>query len=490
MSARNLDPPFGVKHGARMLSSTPIRASGFIKSPRRLDICWSITQLAVRASAHTKGYFRRRTLIQSRARKSGTPLGPDRTPGKRHSFLLSFTDKAMFQSIERRPPDPILGLSAAYKNDTNPKKVDLGVGVYKDEAGNCPVMRAVKTAENTLWQTEDSKSYIAQAGPELYLKYTGELLLGADHPVLKDKRASVVLAPGGSGSLRVAAEFVARNAPKTRIFVSDPTWNNHIPLLGSAGLNLELYPYYDYAGHKLSFDKMMSKLKEAKAGDLVLLHGCCHNPCGADLSRDQWQAVAEAAQQQGFTPFIDLAYQGLGDGLEEDVYGLRLLASMLPEVIVASSYSKNFGLYRERTGAVMIVGGTAAAAEASGSQVIGTAREMYSVPPAHGAALVAMVLDDAALRAEWDSELTEMRDRINGLRSELVAKLKAKGVDRDFSFIQNEKGMFSFLGLTPEQVKKLVNDYSIYLVGSSRINVAGINKSNIDYLADSIVAVL
>ncbi|MDR2213291.1 MAG: aspartate/tyrosine/aromatic aminotransferase [Pseudomonadales bacterium] len=396
----------------------------------------------------------------------------------------------MFQSIERRPPDPILGLSAAYKNDSNPKKVDLGVGVYKDEAGNCPVMKAVKTAENKLWQTEDSKSYIAQAGPELYLKYTADLLLGAAHPVLKDKRAAVVLAPGGSGSLRVAAEFVARNAPDTRIFVSDPTWNNHIPLLGSAGLKLELYPYYDYAKHELSFDKMMDKLKEAKQGDLVLLHGCCHNPCGADLSREQWQAVAEAAQRQGFTPFVDLAYQGLGDGVEEDVYGLRLLATSLPEVIVASSYSKNFGLYRERTGAVMIVAGTAAAAEASGTQVVGTAREMYSVPPAHGAALVALVLNDASLRQEWADELTEMRDRINSLRAALVAKLKAKGIARDFSFIQHEKGMFSFLGLTPEQVKKLVNEYSIYLVGSSRINVAGINQSNLDYLVDSIAAVL
>jgi aspartate aminotransferase len=203
-----------------------------------------------------------------------------------------------------------------------------------------------------------------------------------------------------------------------------------------------------------------------------------------------WQAVAEAALKQGFTPFIDLAYQGLGDGLDEDVYGLRLLASKLPEVIVASSYSKNFGLYRERTGAVMVLAETAAAAEASASQVIGTAREMYSVPPAHGAALVGMILDDAALRSEWDAELTEMRDRINGLRVQLVAKLTAKGVNRDFSFIQHEKGMFSFLGLTPEQVKKLIGDYSIYLVGSSRINVAGINKDNLDYLVNAIAAVL
>ena len=396
----------------------------------------------------------------------------------------------MFQTIERRPPDPILGLSAAYKNDTNANKVDLGVGVYKDEAGNCPVMTAVKTAENKLWQIEDSKSYIAQAGPELFLKHTLGLLLGNDHAAVKDQRAATVLAPGGSGALRVAAEFVARSYPGTRIFVSDPTWANHIPLLGSAGLKLELYPYYDYAAHNIKFDQMMDKLKQAGKGDLVLLHGCCHNPCGADVNHAMWQAVAEAALKQGFTPFIDLDYQGLGDGLDEDVYGLRLLASKLPEVIVASSYSKNFGLYRERTGAVMVLAETAAAAEASASQVIGTAREMYSVPPAHGAALVGMILDDAALRSEWDAELTEMRDRINGLRVQLVAKLTAKGVNRDFSFIQHEKGMFSFLGLTPEQVKKLIGDYSIYLVGSSRINVAGINKANLDYLVNAIAAVL
>jgi aspartate aminotransferase len=396
----------------------------------------------------------------------------------------------MFQSIERRPPDPILGLSAAYKNDTNPKKVDLGVGVYKDEAGNCPVMKAVKTAENKLWEIEDSKSYIAQAGPDLFLKHTLDLLLGNDHVAVQDKRASVVLAPGGSGALRVAAEFVTRNVPNTRILVSDPTWNNHIPLLGSAGLKVETYPYYDYATHSIKFDQMMSRLAEAKKGDLVLLHGCCHNPCGADLSPAQWDAVADAALQQGFVPFIDLAYQGLGDGLVEDVYGLRLMASKLPEVIIASSCSKNFGLYRERTGAVVVITETAAQSEAAQSQVVSTAREMYSVPPAHGAALVGMILDDAALRTEWDAELTEMRDRINGLRVELVSKLKAKGVDRDFSFIQHEKGMFSFLGLSPEQVKRLINEFSIYLVGSSRINVAGINKSNIDYLVNAIAAVL
>jgi aspartate aminotransferase len=396
----------------------------------------------------------------------------------------------MFQTIERRPPDPILGLSAAYKNDSNPDKVDLGVGIYKDEAGNCPVMKAVKTAESTLWETEDSKSYIAQAGPELFLKHTLGLLLGENNAVLRDKRSSVVLAPGGSGALRVAAEFVVRNAPGTRILVSDPTWNNHVPLLGSAGLKVETYPYYDYDKHSIKFEQMLDKLAVAKKGDLVLIHGCCHNPCGADLNPAQWEAVTELALKQGFTPFIDLAYQGLGDGLEADVSGLRLMAQRLPELVIASSYSKNFGLYRERTGAVTVIAENSASSDAIQSQVVSTAREMYSVPPTHGATLVGMILDDAALRTEWDAELTLMRDRINGLRAELVAKLQAKGVGGDFSFIQHEKGMFSFLGLSPEQVKRLINEFSVYLVGSSRINVAGINQSNIDYLVDSIAAVL
>lgn len=396
----------------------------------------------------------------------------------------------MFQSIEKRPPDPILGLSAAFKRDTNPSKIDLGVGVYKDEAGNTPVMTAVKKAEQLVWNNEDSKSYIAQAGPEKFLRYSAELVLGADSPVLRDGRACVTLAAGGSGSLRVAAEFVTNNFPETRTWVSSPTWNNHIPLLTSAGLSLSEYPYYDYKDHSIEFDAMMDKLKAAGPGDLVLVHGCCHNPCGADLDRDQWLALTEAAQKQGFTPFIDLAYQGLGDGLAEDAWGLRHMAENLPEVLIASSYSKNFGLYRERTGCVILVGENAAAVEASASQIVATARQIYSVPPAHGAYLVEAILDDAALKQEWDAELSLMRDRINDLRRLLVSKLQERGVERDFSFIQNEKGMFSFLGLTPEQVKELIGNYSIYLVGSSRINVAGINNSNIDYLADAIKDVI
>ncbi len=396
----------------------------------------------------------------------------------------------MFDQIEARPADPILGLSAAYKKDTNPNKIDLGVGVYKDESGTCPVMKAVKTAERRKCDVEDSKAYIAQAGPEGFIRHTLNLILGNAHPAIRDGRYSTVLAPGGSGSLRLAAEFINGSAPGSKIFVSNPSWPNHVPLLSSSGLTLEEYPYYDHATHSLDFDAMMEALKGAGKGDLVLLHGCCHNPCGADLNNDQWQAVTDLALANGFTPFIDMAYQGLGDGLDEDAFGARLMAEKLPELVICNSYSKNFGLYRDRVGAVTIVTSNSEAAQAVGTQVVAKAREIYSVPPAHGAFLVEMILDDEELTSQWNEELTEMRDRINGLRRELVSKLQEKGVAKDFSFIQNEKGLFSFLGLSKEQVSSLVNDYSIYLVGSSRINVAGINQANIDYLAESIAKVL
>ncbi len=396
----------------------------------------------------------------------------------------------MFQSIKRLPPDPILGLSDTFKKDTNPNKIDLGAGVYKDVNSNTPVISAIKKAEQKLWETEGSKSYIAQAGPEGFNHQIVAMILGEDNAAIKEQRAISILTPGGSGALRVTAEFVNANFPGTRTWISAPTWGNHLPLLGSAGLNLVEYPYYNYDKHEIDFDQMMNTLKQATIGDLVLVHGCCHNPCGGDLSKEQWMAFAEAAEKQGFTPFIDLAYQGLGDGLEADVYGVRLLSEKLPEVIVASSCSKNFGLYRERTGAVTLIGESADQVNASKSQILSTARQIYSIAPSHGAALVEIVLTDPALKAEWLDELTEMRERIIGLRSQLVAKLKDTGIEQDFSFIEREKGMFSFLGLSPGQVKTLSNDYSIYMVTSSRINVAGISDSNIDYLAQSMAKVL
>jgi aspartate aminotransferase len=396
----------------------------------------------------------------------------------------------MFQSIQPLPPDPILGLSAAYRADTNPRKVDLGVGVYKDAAGNTPVMCAVKKAEEKLLNTQASKAYVGPTGFADYNDAVARMLMGDDLLAKLGGRRITVQSPGGCGGLRLSAEFIQKANPGARVWVSDPTWANHVPLLGSAGLNIELYPYYDYEKHDVRFDEMLACLQKVSSNEVVLLHGCCHNPSGADLSREQWQAVRDVALKQGFTVFIDLAYQGLGDGLEEDVYGVRLLAESLPELIVVSSCSKNFGLYRERTGAATVICENETQASAANTLLAASARANYSMPPDHGAAIVETVMNTPALHDDWEMELKEMRDRINSLRSLLVSRLRDVGVEQDFSFIEREKGMFSFLGVNKEQVQSLINDYSIYLVNSSRINVASINDDNIDYLTSSIAAVL
>jgi len=396
----------------------------------------------------------------------------------------------MFEAISSLPADPILGLMAAFRADTNAHKIDLGVGVYKNELGQTPVMRAVKQAETRLLANQQTKTYVAPAGQDSFNHLIAGLIFG---DTLRDQlggRRVTFQTPGGCGGLRLGAEFLQKVKPGAKILVSDPTWANHIPLLGEAGLQISKYPYYDYQNHAIRFDAMMDSLASAGAGDLVLLHGCCHNPCGADLDQQQWQAIAALAQKNGFTPFIDLAYQGLGDGIVEDTYGIRLLAETLPELVVVNSCSKNFGLYRERTGSLTVISANAASTKAVGSQIASIARSIYSMPPDHGAAVVIEILGDSALNADWETELTEVRNRINGLRTELVNALAAKGIDRDFSFIQREKGMFSFLGLSVDQVHSLINNYSIYLVDSSRINIAGINHSNLDYLADSIKQVL
>jgi aspartate aminotransferase len=396
----------------------------------------------------------------------------------------------MFDALRPLPADPILGLIATHRDDSNPRKIDLGVGVYKDEQGNTPVMRAVKIAEARLLQSQISKTYLSPAGSATFNALIADLILGDKLVETLGDRRTTFQTPGGCGGLRLAAEFIQKAKPGSKVLVSDPTWANHIPLLEAAGLQLDTYPYYDYQKHGIRFDDMMSRINQAGPGDLVLLHGCCHNPCGADLNQEQWQAVAALAQKNGFTPFIDLAYQGLGDGLAGDGYGVRLLAEMLPELIVVSSCSKNFGLYRERTGALTVITENASIAQAAASQIASTARGMYTMPPDHGASVVAEILADSELRENWELELTEVRERINGLRSALVVELDKQGIDRDFGFIRQEKGMFSFLGLNVDQVQALINQYSIYLVDSSRINIAGINSSNIEYLAQSIAAVL
>jgi len=396
----------------------------------------------------------------------------------------------MFEAIEKLPVDPILGLTAAFREDTNPDKIDLGVGVYKDASGNTPVFAAVKQAQQR-WQAQEmTKVYIPQAGFADFNAQILPLIFGSAHPALKAQRMQSTMAPGGSGALRISAELLNRCQAGSKLWVSRPTWGNHSALLGSAGLNIQTYPYYDANSHGLLADEMLDTLQGAVRGDIVLIHGGCHNPTGVDLQREHWQAIAALARQNGFLPFVDTAYHGLGQGLEEDVYGIRLLAESVPEMMVAYSCSKNFGLYRERIGAAILLAETSTAAATGLSHLAHIARTMYSLPPAHGGAIVKTILEDAVLRESWQQELAAMRTRIHDLRTLLAATLAAKNAPVDFSFIKAQQGMFSFLGVSQAQVQQLRNEYSIYLLDSSRINVAGVNADNIDYLSDAIVAVL
>ncbi|TWX50620.1 amino acid aminotransferase [Colwellia hornerae] len=395
----------------------------------------------------------------------------------------------MFGSLKALPADPILGLLAKYREDSNPHKIDLGVGVYKNEAGHTAILDCVKTAEKYRNDHEDTKVYIGPTGSPVFNEEMSKLIFG-HHKVLLENRARTVSTPGGTGALRVAAEFIKSCKAGATIWVSNPTWANHTGLFEAAGLTVKTYPYYDHENKTLDFDGMLAALKEVSSDDAVLLHACCHNPSGMDLNNEQWQQVVEVAKDVGFLPLIDMAYQGFGVGLDEDAYGLRLMAEHAKEMIVCSSCSKNFGLYRERIGACTIIGETSAAVDVAQSVLLYVIRVIYSMPPAHGAALVETILSSDELRTQWHAELKEMRDRINGNRQLLVDKLVENGVTRDFSFITRQMGMFSFLGITPEQVQQLQDEYSIYMVGSSRMSIAGIANSNVDYLAKSIAKVL
>ena len=395
----------------------------------------------------------------------------------------------MFEQLKALSPDPLLGLIKSYQQDSRPQKIDLGVGVYRDEQGFTPVLSCVKKAELQLLQSEDSKSYVGPMGNLAFVERMAELLLAESAVSLRERWAGMQT-PGGCGALRVLAETIVRAKPKARLWVSNPTWANHIPLLGTAGIIIEEYSYYNYQQHSIDFDGMLADLQRANAGDLVLLHGCCHNPSGADLTERQWQAVIELCQQKGLVPFIDMAYQGFGRSLDEDAYGVRLATATLPEVIVAVSCSKNFGLYRERVGAAFVLCANAAQQVAVNSHMANITRAMYSMPPSHGATVVADILADSQLRLEWHDELAVMRGRIQGLRSHLrLAMAEALGEDR-FAFIESEQGMFSFLGLTPEQVERMAAEFAIYMAGSSRINLAGINQRNLSHLCQSLKAVL
>lgn len=396
----------------------------------------------------------------------------------------------MFEKIIAAPADPILGLTEDFKADPRAEKINLGVGIYKDEAGNTPVLATVKKAEAALLQNETTKSYLSIPGTPEYGLAVQKLLFGNASTLIADKRAQTAQAPGGTGALRLAAEFIKRQLGDVKVWVSNPTWANHNGVFAAAGLEVASYTYYNAETKDMDFAAMLADLQTANAGDVVLLHGCCHNPTGIDPDAEQWRQLADLCVEKGLLPLFDFAYQGFAKGVEEDAAGLRIFAELCQELLVASSFSKNFGLYNERVGAFTLVGKSQAEAATAFSQVKSIARVIYSNPPAHGAAVVTYILDDAALRAEWEQEVADMRDRIQAMRELFVATLKEEGVDRDFSFIENQNGMFSFSGLTKEQVARLKDEFAVYIVGSGRISVAGMTRSNMGPLCKAIAAVL
>jgi aspartate/tyrosine/aromatic aminotransferase len=397
----------------------------------------------------------------------------------------------MFESLEMAPPDAILGLTEAFKKDPNPDKINLSVGVYKDADGKTPVLDCVKEAERRLFESESAKSYLPIDGIPEYGQHVRELVFGPDHEVVTSARAVTVQAPGGTGALRVAADFLKRKLPQVRIWQSQPTWVNHPKIFEAADRMIETYPYIDQAGTGLDFDAMLAGLQQIPAGEVVLLHACCHNPTGIDPSPDQWKQIADVVQQRKLLPLVDFAYQGFAAGLEEDAVGVRELCRPGSELLICSSFSKNFGLYSERVGALTIVAGTREAAQAALSHAKICVRVNYSNPPQHGGAVVATVLGDERLRSQWLQELAVMRDRINNMRGLFVEKMKVKAPQHDFSFIAKQRGMFSFSGLKPIQVDELRNKHSIYIVtAGGRINVAGMTESNIDRLCDAVATVL
>lgn len=396
----------------------------------------------------------------------------------------------MFEKLEMAPPDPILGIAEAFAKDPRTEKINLSVGVYKDANGRTPVLRTVKTAEERILAGETTKSYKPIDGDPVYNRLVQTLLFGDEHEVIRSRRAVTADTPGGTGGLRVAADYVHTVAPDATVWVSDPTWANHPNIFRSAGLRVATYPYFDPTRNTLDFKAFQAAIEKIPAGDVLLLHACCHNPTGVDPSPAEWQTIAEIVAARRILPLVDFAYQGFGDGLSEDAAGLRALLLPGVEALVSSSFSKNFGLYNERVGALTLVAGDAAAAAVALSHIKIVIRTNYSNPPAHGAAIVATILSDPELHREWEAELASMRDRINGMRARFVDTLREKGVERDFSFIREQRGMFSFSGLDRDQVARLRDEHAIYIVGSGRINVAGMTAENLPRLCDAIARVL
>ena len=390
----------------------------------------------------------------------------------------------IFKNLQQQPPDKILALMTAFKEDPRDQKLDLGVGVYKDPTGITPIMRSIKLAEKKWWEIESSKSYVGLAGDPAFSDAIISLVLGNSIP--RNLIASAAT-PGGTGAVRQGFELFKVANPGVRVFVSDPTWPNHISILQYLNIPFETYRYFDNETRGVAFDSMVSDLSRAKAGDVVLLHGCCHNPTGANLDKQQWKIIVDLLNKNGATPMIDLAYQGFGDGLEEDVYATRLIAESVPETVIASSCSKNFGIYRERAGLLMLVSQDSSKRNINQSMLAYLNRQNYSFPPDHGSRLVSIVLNDKDLRSDWMSELEDIRNSLLNLRVQLSNELqKISGSDR-FSFIASHRGMFSWLGATPSQVEKMRTEFGIYMVSDSRFNVAGLNNETVPAFAKAII---
>ncbi len=390
----------------------------------------------------------------------------------------------MFQSLKEQPADKILALMQKYKEDPRESKIDLGVGVYKNAEGLTPVMRAVKTAEQQLWERETTKSYVGLVGDPQFSDVMVDLVLSDS---VARGNVAAAATPGGTGAVRQAFELLKMANPDVRVFVSDPTWPNHLSILKYLDLPVVPYRYFDSETRGVDFAGMMEDLADARSGDVILLHGCCHNPTGANLNMSQWQEVVDFLNKSGATPMIDIAYQGFGDGLQEDAAGTRLVASSVPETVIAASCSKNFGIYRERTGLLMVVSQDTNAKGLNQSTLAFLNRQNFSFPPDHGARLVTMVLSDPALRADWAAELEEVRLGMLDLRTQLASELqRLSGSDR-FGFLAQHRGMFSRLGASAEHVEKLRADHAVYMVGDSRMNIAGLNSATVPLLAQAII---
>ncbi|MGP1958231.1 MAG: amino acid aminotransferase [Arsenophonus sp. ER-NS5-MAG3] len=396
----------------------------------------------------------------------------------------------MFENIVAASADPILGLADSFNADSRKQKINLGIGVYKDETGKTPILSSVKKAEKYILENEVTKNYLAISGIADFAIVTQKLLFGNNHPIISENRVRTSQAPGGTGALRITAEFIANQTSAQRVWVSQPTWPNHEKILKATGLTICYYDYYDEEKHNLNFSGMLNSLKNAKPGDVLLLHGCCHNPTGIDPTLEQWEILSTLAKEKHLLPVFDFAYQGFAKNLEEDAIGLRIFINKNSEIIIANSYSKNFGLYNERVGACTIIANNSDEAEKVVSQIKSIIRANYSNPPAHGASIVTMILSNELLKKEWIEELTTMRERIQRMRQLFVSTLQEKNAKQDFSFIIKQHGIFSFSGLNEEQVTKLREKHAIYTISSGRINIAGLTLENMVPLCKAIIDVL